>query len=126
MSITGSSGSGKTTLLNILGGLDGSYQGSVSIKGNELRKMGDRAASRFRRDTVGFVFQQFNLLPHLTVQENVYVPGFFTNRKKKEAKDRAAALLDRVGLSSKLLAFPKQLSGGQQQRVAIARALFNE
>ena len=125
VSIVGPSGSGKTTLLNIIGALDANYSGSVKVRGAELRTLPDRQLSRFRGETLGFVFQQFNLLPHLSVLENVSVPGFFNNSGARENKRHAVDLLDRVGLSEKIRALPNQLSGGQQQRVAIARALFN-
>lgn len=125
VTITGPSGSGKTTLLNVLGALDAHYTGSVQISGEELGQLSDRRLSRFRGETLGFVFQSFNLLPHLSVIENVTLPGFFTRSKGRENRARAVDLLGRVGLADKRDALPDQLSGGQQQRVAVARALFN-
>jgi len=125
VSITGASGSGKTTLLNVLGALDANYSGSVKLRGEELRGLSDRRLSRLRGETIGFVFQQFQLLPHLSVLENVSVPGFFRPSTRAENQARAGDLLARVGLADKRDAYPTQLSGGQQQRVAIARALFN-
>lgn len=125
ISIMGPSGSGKTTLLNILGALDAQYSGTVQINGQELKRLKDRTLSRFRSETIGFVFQQFNLLPHLSVVDNVMVPGFFTSSSLTDPKQRAWALLERVDLSDKGRARPFELSGGQQQRVAIARSLFN-
>ena len=126
VSIVGPSGSGKTTLLNIIGALDADYSGSVQVLGEELKSLRDRRLSRFRGETLGFVFQQFNLLPHLSVLENVTVPGFFSRSSAGDSKKRALDLLDRVALSDKVHVLPTQLSGGQQQRVAIARALFNQ
>lgn len=126
VSIMGPSGSGKTTLLNVVGALDQGYMGSVRLLGEELRRLSDRKLSRLRGQKLGFVFQQFNLLPHLTVLENVAVPAFFSRKQSKQTRDRAVSLLDRVGLSDKHDALPDQLSGGQQQRVAIARALLNQ
>ena len=126
VSIMGPSGSGKTTLLNVIGALDQGYTGSVRLLGEELRSLSDTKLSRVRGQKLGFVFQQFNLLPHLTVIENVAVPAFFCRAQRKQTRDRAASLLDRVGLSDKHDALPDQLSGGQQQRVAIARALLNQ
>jgi putative ABC transport system ATP-binding protein len=127
VSVMGHSGSGKTTLLNVLGALDAHYDGSVQLEGRELKRLGDTALSRFRGRSIGFVFQLFNLLPHLSVTENVMVPGVFGHEgARRAARDRANELLVRVGLADKLDARPNQLSGGQQQRVAIARALFNQ
>ncbi len=125
VSIMGPSGSGKTTLLNVLGALDARYAGSVRIAGEELRSLRDGRLSKHRGQSIGFVFQQFNLLPHLSVLENVVVPGFFNASGAAENLARARVLLERVGLGDKLDALPSQLSGGQQQRVAIARALLN-
>ena len=119
VSITGASGSGKTTLLNVLGALDANYSGSVKLRGEELRGLSDRRLSRLRGETIGFVFQQFQLLPHLSVLENVSVPGFFRPSTRAENQARAGDLLARVGLADKRDAYPTQ------QRVAIARALFN-
>ncbi len=123
VSISGPSGSGKSTLLNVLGALDRGYTGSVRIADVEPRALRDRALSAFRSRTVGFVFQSFHLLPHLTVLENVLVPTTFAGTEG--AEERARALLARVGLDARLDARPGELSGGQQQRVAIARALVN-
>lgn len=124
VSIVGHSGSGKTTLLNVLGALDAHYEGSVQIDGKELKRLRDTALSRFRGRSIGFVFQQFNLLPHLSVTENVMVPGCFVP-SAGDPRERAHGLLRRVGLGDKLESRPNELSGGQAQRVAIARALFN-
>lgn len=123
--IFGPSGSGKSTLLHVLGLLDRPTSGRYSINGRDvstIRRDAERA--RLRRETFGFVFQQFNLLPRLTALENVMLPAIYAGRKDR--KRRAAELLKRVGLGDRLHHRPNQLSGGQQQRVAIARALVNE
>lgn len=124
-SITGPSGSGKTTLLNIIGALDAHYKGSVKVCGEELRTLNDLQLSRFRGGRLGFIFQQFCLLPHLTILENISLPGFFNPSTGRVEANRANELLERVDLSDKGHVYPSQLSGGQQQRVAIARALYN-
>jgi len=123
--IVGTSGSGKTTLLNIIGGLDTDYTGEAVVAGRNLREMGDRDLSRFRNQTVGFVFQHFHLLDHLDALQNVALVGYFDEGDIGRAPERAEEVLVRVGLKDKLRQFPGQLSGGQKQRVAIARALFN-
>jgi ABC-type lipoprotein export system ATPase subunit len=127
VAVVGTSGSGKSTLLNLVGGLDSHYTGSVQVDGHELRTMDDRRLSAYRNRMVGFVFQQFNLLDHLTAAENVSVPAWFRGHLSKEQVDaRAAYCLGAVGLPHKVTSRPTQLSGGEKQRVAIARALFNE
>jgi putative ABC transport system ATP-binding protein len=123
--VVGTSGSGKTTLLNIIGGLDTGYSGTAVVAGLDLRSMSDRALSRFRNETVGFVFQHFHLLDHLDALQNVTLASFFTGAGEAEPAERAEEVLIRVGLKDKLHSFPSQLSGGQKQRVAVARALFN-
>jgi len=125
VTVVGTSGSGKTTLLNVIGGLDTEYAGKVFVADRDLKKMGDRALSRFRNGTVGFVFQHFNLLEHLDALQNVSLPAFFTGEDESRALGRAEEVLSRVGLQDKLHSRPGQLSGGQKQRVAIARALFS-
>jgi len=124
--LIGTSGSGKTTLLNVIGGLDRDYDGSVEVDGNELGKLSEKEIARLRSETFGFVFQQFNLLDHLTSLENVALPSFFADDDREGAEERAFELLERVGLADKADARPPALSGGQKQRVAIARALFGE
>ncbi len=124
VSIIGTSGSGKTTLLNVIGGLDSGFDGSVTLQGRELGGLGDTDLAQLRNTTIGFVFQQFNLLDHLSALENVALPSFFSVGNTVDGRVRATALLERVGLGDKLHATPTQLSGGQKQRVAIARALF--
>jgi putative ABC transport system ATP-binding protein len=123
--VVGTSGSGKTTLLNIIGGLDTGYSGTVVVAGLDLRSMNDRSLSRFRNETVGFVFQHFHLLDHLDALQNVALASFFTRGEEAAPEERAERVLIRVGLKDKLHSLPGQLSGGQKQRVAIARALFN-
>ncbi len=122
--IVGTSGSGKTTLLNIVGGLDSGNTGRAAVAGRDLRAMNDRALSRFRNRTVGFVFQHFHLLDHLDALQNVALGSFFSE-EEADPGARAEEVLVRVGLRDKLRSRPGQLSGGQKQRVAIARALFN-
>lgn len=124
VSIIGTSGSGKTTLLNIIGGLDSKFEGKVSLNGREVAGLSDAQLAHLRNETIGFVFQQFNLLDHLSALENVALPSFFGPGDAAQAKRRATELLERVGLGDRLDAPPTQLSGGQKQRVAIARALF--
>lgn len=125
VSIVGTSGSGKSTLLNIVGGLDRQYQGTVEVLGRRYGKLSDRQLSKLRNQQIGFVFQAFNLLDHLTCWENVALPAFF-GKPRENPQKRAEAMLERVGLGKKIHAKPSNLSGGQKQRVAIARALFNE
>jgi len=125
VTVVGTSGSGKTTLLNVIGGLDTGYTGRVRVDGADLKALDDRGLSAFRNRTVGFVFQHFNLLEHLTARQNVALPAFFAPELIPDAEQRAAQMLGRVGLADKLDSLPGQLSGGQKQRVAIARALFH-
>lgn len=126
--IVGTSGSGKTTLLNIIGGLDRGYRGTVTVAGNDLHGMADAELSRFRNQHIGFVFQQFSLLDHLTCEQNVILPFHFLHGGAATAgldpKRRAREALEHVGLAHKIGETPRNLSGGQKQRVAIARALF--
>lgn len=124
VSFIGTSGSGKTTLLNIIGGLDQDYKGNVTVRDQRLDSLSENAVSKLRSEFYGFVFQQFNLLDHLTSVENVALPAFFTDMPLPDARDRARELLGNLGLESKTHARPPALSGGQKQRVAIARALF--
>ena len=129
VAIVGTSGSGKTTLLNIVGGLDRDYDGTVEVDGHDLAQMPESELAAMRNQTFGFVFQQFNILDHLTARENVALPGFFSRHQHKERDEDLrysdpVFLLERVGLGDKLDAYPNHLSGGQQQRVAIARALY--
>jgi putative ABC transport system ATP-binding protein len=123
--IVGTSGSGKTTVLNVIGGLDRDYTGEVWVTGEELGKLSDAAVSHLRNEKVGFVFQHFNLLEHLSCLENVAMPAIFSRHGVPDARDRARTALERVGLGARADDLPSNLSGGQKQRVAIARALFN-
>ncbi len=123
--IVGTSGSGKTTLLNVIGGLDSAYTGTAVVDGKDLRSLGDRELSRFRNETVGFVFQHFHLLEHLDARHNVALADFFAGRETADPLLRAGEVLERVGLGDKMGSRPSQLSGGQKQRVAVARALFH-
>jgi ABC-type lipoprotein export system ATPase subunit len=129
VAVLGRSGSGKTTLLNIVGGLDSGYTGMVEVAGRELNSLSDVAVSDYRNQDVGFVFQSFHLLEHITCAENVALPATFGRGdaviEEQEATRRARELLDRVGLGDKANEFPAKLSGGEKQRVAVARALFN-
>jgi len=119
--LLGPSGSGKTTLLNLIGGLDQPTSGELEVMGQRLGQLNDRDLTEYRRRTIGFVFQLFNLVPTLTALENVQLIGELTG-----TADRAAGLLESVGLADRKHQFPAQLSGGEQQRVAIARALVKE
>ena len=124
VSITGKSGAGKTTLLHIIGMLDRPSMGRIIIGGTDISDMPDHIASEFRNCTVGFVFQLSNLLPEFSALENVMMPGLISGAQKHLVQDRAAALLNSVGLSNRENHRPGELSGGEQQRVAIARALL--
>ncbi|MCC6648356.1 MAG: ABC transporter ATP-binding protein [Polyangiaceae bacterium] len=121
--ITGPSGSGKSTLLAILGALDAGYVGRVSLQGVDLASLDERARARLRAQKIGFVFQSFHLLAHLSVRDNVSVPALFA-RSAGDPASRAEEVLARVGLPGRSRDRPDALSGGQRQRVAIARALF--
>ncbi len=123
--VTGPSGSGKTTLLNLIGTLDKPTNGRVLIDGRDLGGMKDGELTQLRRHKIGFIFQFHNLIPVLTAFENVQLPLQTAKVKAHEAKERAIALLSKVGLSERLNHLPDELSGGEQQRVAIARALAN-
>jgi putative ABC transport system ATP-binding protein len=121
--VAGPSGSGKTTLLQLIGALDRPSEGEILFEGENLRAMGDNALATLRRETLGFVFQQFNLIPTLTARQNV--EAAMPDRKTADRRAHAQELLERVGLGHRLDNLPTQLSGGEQQRVAIARALAN-
>jgi putative ABC transport system ATP-binding protein len=121
LALVGASGSGKSTLLHLLGGVDRSTAGTLCVGGRDLSALGERALTLYRRRDVGMVFQFFNLLPHLTVRENVELPRHLDGRP--DAAERAEGLLTRVGLGHRGQAHPYELSGGEMQRVAIARAL---
>ncbi len=126
VSIMGPSGSGKSTLLYLIGGLDKPTSGSVKIKGSELSEMKDKEQSIMRRRDIGFVFQFYNLIPNLSVEENVILPVLLDGKKLKDYRNKLDDILEVVGLADRRAHTPRELSGGQQQRVAIARALVNE
>jgi putative ABC transport system ATP-binding protein len=121
--LLGKSGSGKSTLLNLVSGIDTPTSGEVTVAGTPLHRLSERQRTLFRRDHIGIVFQFFNLIPTLTVLENVTLPSELGGRPIAASRKHAEALLEQVGLGSRLLALPDRLSGGEQQRVAIARAL---
>ena len=124
VSIMGPSGSGKSTLLYILGGLDTPTGGRVLLNGTDISSFGDEKMSGLRRRSIGFVFQFYNLIPNLNVEENIMLPLLLDGQKMERCKDRLDRILDMVGLSDRRRHTPRELSGGQQQRVAIARALI--
>ena len=122
VAVVGTSGSGKTTLLNLLGGLDTADSGKVVIRGKSLLELGDEERTVFRRRNIGFVFQNYNLLPEADVYQNLILPIRLDGSKNVD-EEYVAGLIEKLGLGDKLRVRPNQLSGGQQQRVAIARAL---
>lgn len=126
--LLGKSGSGKSTLLNLIGGIDAPTAGDVRIDGRSITRMSDQERTLYRRNHIGFVFQAFNLIPMLSVWENVLLPVELSSdgRQRREGQARAKDLLEQVGLGGRLGTFPDRLSGGEQQRVAIARALAND
>jgi putative ABC transport system ATP-binding protein len=124
--VMGPSGSGKSTLLNLVAGLDQPTGGRVLVDGTDLGRMGEAALTRFRRQRLGFVFQFFNLLPNLTVLENVLVPAQLAGMRNARAAARGRELMQRLSIPELASRYPARLSGGQQQRVAIARALIND
>jgi len=124
--ILGKSGSGKSTILNLIGGIDLPDSGSISIGDSQITPMSDRDRTLFRRKNIGFVFQFFNLIPTLTVLENVCLISELDKKDKKETIDRSIGILDQVGLADRQNTMPDRLSGGEQQRVAIARALAHD
>lgn len=123
VAVMGPSGSGKTTLLNMIGGIDEPTSGTVNIDGNDISAFNDKALIAFRRDNVGFIFQDYSLLPVLTALENVEFVMLLQGHSETACRARATDLLQRVGLGEHLHKVPSKLSGGQQQRVAVARAL---
>ncbi|HLR73796.1 MAG TPA: ABC transporter ATP-binding protein [Virgibacillus sp.] len=125
VSIIGPSGSGKSTLLSLIGTLDQPTQGTITYDGEEVMKLSKKKIADFRFEEIGFIFQQFHLLPTLTALENVLTP-LFARRVDYDKQKRAKEVLDQVGLSDKFDSLPSQLSGGQQQRVAIARAIVHK
>ncbi len=126
VSIMGPSGSGKSTLLYILSGLDEPTGGTVYINGEQVSKLDDNSKSILRRRNIGFVFQFYNLIPNLSVEENIMLPVLLDGKKLRDYRVQLNNILDVVGLSDRRTHTPRELSGGQQQRVAIARALIND
>ena len=125
VAVMGPSGSGKSTLLNLVAGLDKPTTGTVTVAGRRIDALGEGALARFRARHVGIIFQFFNLLDDLTVEDNVLLPAQLAGASRRQARARAAELLDRMGIGEHRDAYPARLSGGQRQRVAIARALVN-
>lgn len=126
LSIMGPSGCGKSTLLYILGGLDRPTEGSVWINGRDLSVLSEKELGIMRRREIGFMFQFYNLVPNLTVEDNIMLPLILDKKKRKDYKDKLEEMLEVIGLQDKKKLTPRELSGGQQQRVAIARALIFE
>lgn len=124
--LLGQSGSGKSTLLNLISGIERPTAGTVLIDGVPITELNERACTLFRRDQIGIIFQFFNLIPTLTVLENVTLPQELAGNAPKDIEAQARSLLEKVGLGDRTAAFPDKLSGGQQQRVAISRALVHE
>jgi putative ABC transport system ATP-binding protein len=122
----GPSGSGKTTLLNLIGGLDSPSDGSISVGGENIDRLGEGALAKWRSEHVGFIFQFYNLLPMLSAQKNVELPLLLTNLSAAQRKKNASIALQLVGLADRASHKPTELSGGQQQRVAIARAIVSD
>jgi len=126
VALVGRSGSGKSTLLNLISGIDRPSSGAVIVNGTDLTALDERARTLFRRERIGFIFQFFNLVPLLTVEENLLLPLELVGRADAAGRARARALLDRVGLADRGRAYPDRLSGGEQQRLAVARALVHD
>ena len=126
VAVMGPSGCGKSTLLHLIGGLDRPSAGQLSVTGQRVDELSERALAHLRRDEIGFVFQAFHLMDELTAQENVELPALLAGCTPNEARARATALLQDVGLADRARHLPAMLSGGQRQRVAIARALAND
>ena len=124
--IMGPSGCGKSTLINLVGGLDRPTSGEVTVDGVRVDRLSEAGAARFRRGTIGFVFQFFHLLDDLSVRDNVAVAAMLAGQSRAESERRADSLLEDLGLGAQSRAFPATLSGGERQRVAIARAIVNE
>ncbi len=124
VAVMGESGSGKTTLLNILAALDKPTGGSVILDGRELSSVGDAALADFRRDNLGFVFQEFNLLDTLTIEDNIYLPLVLAGKSYREMNGRILPIAQRLGIAEILKKYPYEVSGGQKQRAAVARAVI--
>ena len=126
IAILGKSGSGKSTLLNVISGIDQPDHGTIQINGQTLTQLDENQRTRFRRQKIGFIFQFFNLIPTLTVLENVSLPLELVGVELEQARKQTVQIVEEVGLSDRLNTFPERLSGGEQQRVAIARALVHD
>ncbi|HEV8383632.1 MAG TPA: ABC transporter ATP-binding protein [Candidatus Acidoferrales bacterium] len=126
VALLGSSGSGKSTLLNLIAGLDRPTAGAIRVQGRDLAQLSAEELARYRRHTVGMVFQSFNLIPTMTLEENIELPARLAEVERAQRKELVRASLERVGLSARVLHRPSELSGGEQQRAALARALVNK
>lgn len=126
VTIMGASGSGKSTLLNIVGLLDGASEGSYQLLSQEMMGIKEQEKSKARKENIGFIFQNFNLIDELSVFDNIELPMIYNNIPAPERKKKVEAIAERLAISHRLKHFPQQLSGGQQQRVAVARALIND
>ena len=126
VAIMGESGSGKTTLLNILAALDKASAGSVKLDGRELSEIKESTVAQFRRDNLGFVFQEFNLLDNFTLEDNIYLPLVLAGKSHKEMAERLAPIAERLGITELLKKYPYEVSGGQKQRAAVARAMITD
>lgn len=126
VAIMGPSGSGKSTAMNLTGSLDLATKGEIYLHGENIEQMSESDLAQLRGKKIGFIFQQFNLIPNLTAKENVMLPMLFQGIEKEDREERAEGLLKEVGLEDRMDFYPGQLSGGQQQRVAIARSLSND
>lgn len=125
LAIMGPSGSGKSTMIKILGLLDKEFQGDYLLNGEEIKNLNDDLLSKLRNKSIGFVFQDFNLIDRLTIKENIELPMLYMGSGIKKTKNRVNELLDKVNLKDKINKYPNQLSGGQQQRISIIRSLVN-
>ncbi|MBQ0109372.1 MAG: ABC transporter ATP-binding protein [Clostridiales bacterium] len=126
VAIMGESGSGKTTLLNILAALDTPTAGSVILDGRDFSVIKESEAAQFRRDNIGFVFQEFNLLDNFTIEDNIYLPLVLSGKKYTEMKNRLTPIAERLGIKTLLPKYPYEVSGGQKQRAAVARAIITD
>ena len=126
VAIMGESGSGKTTLLNILAALDKPTEGEVILEGDNLNKVNDKALAAFRRERLGFVFQEFNLLDNFSVRDNIYLPLVLAGEKHKEMEKKIDPIAKKLGIHELLEKYPYEISGGQKQRVAVARAIITK
>lgn len=126
VAIMGESGSGKTTLLNILAALDTPTAGSVILDGRDFSVIKESEAAQFRRDNIGFVFQEFNLLDNFTIEDNIYLPLVLSGKKYAEMKNRLTPIAERLGIKTLLPKYPYEVSGGQKQRAAVARAIITD